>query len=158
MEKPAADGASREELLALVAARDVELAARDATLASALAERDSLRRRLELPNVRAALLGEGLLDVLGLVAAVGYAADVSHCRELCRLTHNVVQRGDVADMLEQSLRLQCGAREAREAEREDCDGQFEKRSPQDASDCGGLVRTRGRRARLAGARRAAGPA
>ena len=119
MEKPAADGASREELLALVAARDVELAARDATLASALAERDSLRRRLELPNVRAALLGEGLLDVLGLVAAVGYAADVSHCRELCRLTRNVVQRGDVADMLEQSLRLQCGAREARAAERED---------------------------------------
>jgi ankyrin repeat protein len=44
---------------------------------------------------------------------------VSHCRELCRLTRNVVQRGDVADMLEQSLRLQCGARQARAAKRED---------------------------------------
>jgi ankyrin repeat protein len=45
---------------------------------------------------------------------------VSQCRELCRLTRDIVQRGDVADMLAQSLRLQCGAREARAAAREPC--------------------------------------
>jgi len=44
---------------------------------------------------------------------------VSHCRELCRLTRDIVQRGDVADMLAQSLRLQCGAHEARVAGRKD---------------------------------------
>jgi hypothetical protein len=60
-----------------------------------------------------ALRGEDFLDVVGIVSSVGYAADVSQCRELCRLTRDVVQRGDVADMLAQSLRLQCGAREAR---------------------------------------------
>ena len=63
-------------------------------------------------------IGERLLDVLPLVAALGFAADVSHCRELCRLTRTIVQRGDTADMLEQSLRLQCGARAARAAARE----------------------------------------
>jgi len=93
--------------------------ARDATLASALAERDALRRRLALPNVRAALRGEAFLDIIGIVSSVGYAADVSHCRELCRLTRDIVQRGDVADMLAQSLRLQCGAREARAAGHEE---------------------------------------
>jgi ankyrin repeat protein len=92
--------------------------ARDATLASALGERDALRRRLALPNVRVALRGEAFLDVIGIVSSVGFATEVSHCRELCRLTRDIVQRGDVADMLAQSLRLQCGAREARAAGRE----------------------------------------
>jgi hypothetical protein len=118
-------GAERLSAAAAAAERDAEraltrtLLARDATLASALAERDALRRRLALPNVRAALRGEDFLDVIGVVSSVGYAADVSHCRELCRLTRDIVQRGDVADMLAQSLRLQCGAREARAAGRED---------------------------------------
>ena len=118
-------GAERLSAAAAAAERDAEraltrtLLARDATLASALAERDALRRRLALPNVRAALRGEAFLDVIGIVSSVGYAADVSHCRELCRLTRDIVQRGDVADMLAQSLRLQCGAREARAAGREE---------------------------------------
>jgi len=84
------------------------------------------RRLLALPNVRAALLGEKLMDVIGIVAAggggrrsQGFAADVSHCLNLCKLTHDIVQRSDVADMLTQSLRLQCGEREAHEAKRED---------------------------------------
>jgi ankyrin repeat protein len=76
--------------------------------------------------VRAALLGEKLMDVIGIVAAggggrrsQGFAADVSHCLNLCKLTRNIVQRSDVADMLTQSLRLQCGEREAHAAKRED---------------------------------------
>jgi hypothetical protein len=91
------------------------------SLASALGERDALRRRLALPNVRVALRGEAFLDVIGIVSSVGFAAEVSQCRELCRLTRDIVQRGDVADMLAQSLRLQCGAREARAAGREEFD-------------------------------------
>jgi len=90
------------------------------------AERDALRRTIALPNVRAALLGEKLMDVIGIVAAggggrrsQGFAADVSQCRYLCKLTRDIVQRSDVADMLTQSLRLQCGEREAHEAKRED---------------------------------------
>jgi len=63
-------------------------------------------------------LGEGLLDVVGLVAALGYAADVSHCRELCGTTWRAGDKGATNDMLVQSLRRQCGAREARTAERE----------------------------------------
>ena len=116
-ERAAAAAASLERDAALSVTRAV--LARDATLASALAERDALRRRLALPNVRVALRGEDFLDVIGIVSSVGYAADVSQCRELCRLTRDIVQRGDVADMLAQSLRLQCGAREARAAARED---------------------------------------
>jgi hypothetical protein len=116
-ERAAAAAAALERDAALSATRAV--LARDATLASALAERDALRRRLALPNVRVALRGEDFLDVIGIVSSVGYAADVSQCAQLCRLTRNIVQRGDVADMLAQSLRLQCGAREARAARRED---------------------------------------
>ena len=98
------------------------------------AENDELRLKLALPNVRQALLGERLMDVIGIVAAgggrhfgdgsgappsQGFAADVSHCRHLCKLTLKIVQRSDVADMLTQSLRLQCSAREAHAAKRED---------------------------------------
>jgi hypothetical protein len=123
--RDAALAAAGAERAAIAAELDAERAltravlARDATLASALAERDALRRQLALPNVRAVLRGEDFLDVIGIVSSVGYAADVSQCRELCRLTRDIVQRGDVADMLAQSLRLQCGAREARAAGRED---------------------------------------
>ena len=95
---------------------------------------DELHHKLALPNVHQALLGERLMDVIGIVAAgggrhfgagsgappsQGFAADVSHCRHLCKLTLKIVQRSDVADMLTQSLRLQCSAREAHAAKRED---------------------------------------
>ena len=65
------------------------------------------------------LAGELLLDVLPIVAAVGFAAEVSHCRALCGLTLRAFQRGDTNDMIVSSLRLQCGEREAKTARRED---------------------------------------
>jgi hypothetical protein len=174
----AAGGASREELLALLAARDAQLAARDAqlaellaaraadearrraavaaaeaerdaavaaaeaardaacasagaerafarsllardaTLAAALAERDERRRLMERPSVRAALLGERLLDVLPIVAAVGFAAEVSHCLYLCGETWRKGDKGATNDMLARSLERQCGASAARAARRE----------------------------------------
>ena len=64
-------------------------------------------------------LGELLLDALPLVAAMGFAADVSQHLALCGTTWRRGDRGATNDMLVQSLRLQCGAREAREARRED---------------------------------------
>ena len=63
-------------------------------------------------------LGEALLDVIGIVSAVGFAADVSQCAQLCGVTFRAGDRGATNDMLVQSLRLQCGAREARTAGRE----------------------------------------
>lgn len=50
--------------------------ARKCDARSVLAEHDALCRRLELPNVRAVLLGEAFLDVIGVVSTVGYAAEV----------------------------------------------------------------------------------
>ena len=64
-------------------------------------------------------LGELFLDVIGLVAARGYAAEVSQCRALCGLTWRRGDRGATNDMIVSSLRLQCGAAQAREAVRED---------------------------------------
>ena len=64
-------------------------------------------------------LGELLLDVLPIAAAVGFAADVSQCVQLCGVTWRRGDRGATNDMLVQSLRLQCGASEARAARRED---------------------------------------
>ena len=64
-------------------------------------------------------LGELFLDVIGLVAARGYAAEVSQCRALCGLTWRRGDRGATNDMIVSSLRLQCGAVAAREARRED---------------------------------------
>ena len=64
-------------------------------------------------------LGELLLDVLPIAAAVGFAADVSQCVRLCGVTWRRGDRGATNDMLVQSLRLQCGAREARAAVREE---------------------------------------
>jgi hypothetical protein len=63
-------------------------------------------------------LGEAFLDALPIVAAVGFAADVSQCVQLCGVTFRAGDRGATNDMLVQSLRLQCGAREARAAGRE----------------------------------------
>jgi hypothetical protein len=64
-------------------------------------------------------LGEAFLDALPIVAAVGFAADVSQCVQLCGVTFRAGDRGATNDMLVQSLRLQCGAREAHAAMRED---------------------------------------
>jgi hypothetical protein len=64
-------------------------------------------------------LGEAFLDALPIVAAVGFAADVSQCVQLCGVTLRAGDRGATNDMLVQSLRLQCGAREARAAGRGD---------------------------------------
>ncbi len=63
-------------------------------------------------------LGEAFLDSLPIVAAVGCAADVSQCVQLCGVTFRAGDRGATNDMLAQSLRLHCGAREARAAGRE----------------------------------------
>jgi hypothetical protein len=106
---------SRDELLAL-------LAARDATLAALEAELGERRRLMERPGVRAALLGERLLDVLPIVAAMGFAAEVAHCLFLCGETWRKGDRGATNDMLVRSLERQCGARAARAAEREDYRG------------------------------------
>ena len=62
--------------------------------------------------------GERFLDVLPLVAARGYAAEVSQALWLCRLTWRRGDLGATNDMIVSSLRLQCGAAQAREAVRE----------------------------------------
>ena len=56
--------------------------------------------------------------MIGLVAAVGFAAEMSQCVYLCGLTFRDGDRGATNDMLVQSLRLQCGARAAHAAGRE----------------------------------------
>ena len=66
-------------------------------------------------------LGEALLDAISIVSAVGFAADVSQCAQLCGVTFRAGDRGATNDMLVQSLRLQCGAREARAAGRDQFD-------------------------------------
>ena len=62
--------------------------------------------------------GERFLDVIGLIAARGYAAEVSQCRALCGLTWRRGDLGATNDMIASSLRLQCGAAQAHEARRE----------------------------------------
>jgi hypothetical protein len=79
--------------------------------------RRARRPRIHGPAADSAL-GEAFLDAIGIVAAVGFAADVSQCVQLCGLTYRAGDRGATNDMLVQSLRLQCGAREARAAARE----------------------------------------
>ena len=64
-------------------------------------------------------LGEAFLDVLPLVSAVGFAADVSQHLALCGVTWRRGNRGATNDMLVQSQRRQCGAVAARAAGRED---------------------------------------
>jgi hypothetical protein len=65
------------------------------------------------------VLGERLIDVLGIVAAMGFAAEVSHCLYLCGETWRKGDRGATNVMLARSLERQCGARAARAAKRED---------------------------------------
>ena len=115
----AAAGASREELLALLAARDAQLAAAQAERDAARAVRDMQLRLLQRPSVRAFMLGERLLDVLPIVAAMGFAAEVSHCLLLCGDTWRKGDKGATNDMLARSLERQCGASVARAAKRED---------------------------------------
>jgi hypothetical protein len=112
-------GAARVEIGALavalrsaVAAADAERAfscafiARDRTLAAALAERDEGRRLMARPNARTALLGERLIDVLPIVAAVGFAAEVAHCLYLCGETWRTGDKGATNDMLVRSMEKQ----------------------------------------------------
>jgi hypothetical protein len=77
-----------------------------------------VRPRFRGPAADSAL-GEALLDAISIVAAVGFAADVSQCLQLCGETFRAGDRGATNDMLAQSLRLQCGAREAHAAGREE---------------------------------------
>lgn len=67
-------------------------------------------------NGEASLL---FLDVIGLVAAAGYAADVSQCRELHRLARTVSRLGDAADKIGRSLESQRVGRAALATARED---------------------------------------
>ena len=64
-------------------------------------------------------LGERFVAVLPLVAVRGYAAEVSQALWLCGETWRRGDRGATNDMIVSSLRLQCGAAQAREARRED---------------------------------------
>jgi hypothetical protein len=79
--------------------------------------RRARRPRFHGPAADSAL-GEAFLDAIPIVAAAGFAADVSQCVQLCGTTFRAGDRGATNDMLVQSLRLQCGAREARAAGRE----------------------------------------
>jgi hypothetical protein len=65
------------------------------------------------------VLGERFIDVIGIVAAMGFAAEVSQCLYLCGETWRKGDKGATNDMLARSLERQCGARAARAAARED---------------------------------------
>ena len=93
--------------------------ARDKTLADAISERDAQRRRMALPNVRTALLGESLIGVLPRAFAAGYASDLSQCVRLCGATWRLGDPHATNDVLVRSLEEQCGARAAHAAVRED---------------------------------------
>ena len=64
-------------------------------------------------------LGERCIDVLPIVSASGFAAEVSQCRELCGETWRAGDLGATNDMLVRSAEIQCGAQAARETRRED---------------------------------------
>ena len=68
------------------------------------------------------VLGERLIDVIGIVAAMGFAAEVAHCLYLCGETWRKGDKGATNDMLARSMEKQGWAallRAARAAERED---------------------------------------
>ena len=122
------DGNGLYDVARLDRVRAAELiAALRAEAAALRAERDELRaERDELlalvggaAGLRRARLGERLLDVLPVVAAVGFAADVHQARFLCGATFRAGDKGATNDMLVCSLRLQCGERAAHEAARLD---------------------------------------
>ena len=51
-------------------------------------------------------IGELFLDIIPVVAAVGYAHEVRQCRYLCGTTFRVIQKGATADMLIRSIERQ----------------------------------------------------
>ena len=51
-------------------------------------------------------LGELFIDIIPIVAAVGYAHEVRLCRYLCTTTYRVVQKGATADMILRSIERQ----------------------------------------------------
>ena len=59
-----------------------------------------------------------LIDLLGIVAAVGYACEVSHCLCLCGETWRKGDKGATNDTISRCLERQCGASAARAAKRE----------------------------------------
>ena len=131
------DQARFEEERARLKAEQARLEAERARLEAQRARLEAERTRLEAESARlvrsdAAVTlacggaeaaytrrGELFLDIIGLVAARGYAAEVSQCRALCGLTWRRGDLGATNDMIVSSLRLQCGAVAAREAVRED---------------------------------------
>ena len=95
---------------------------RAASAAVARSERARQRRvRREAFRGPAAdsVLGERCIDVLPIVSASGFAAEVSQCRWLCGETWRAGDLGATNDMLVRSAEIQCGARAAREMPRED---------------------------------------
>jgi hypothetical protein len=67
------------------------------------------------------VLGERLIDVIGIVAAMGFAAEVAHCLYLCGETWRKGDKGATNDMLARSMEKQGWAallRAARAAKRE----------------------------------------
>jgi len=65
------------------------------------------------------VLGKRLVDVIGIVAAMGFAAEVSHCLYLCGETWRKGDKGATNDMIARSLERQCGLSAARATKRED---------------------------------------
>jgi ankyrin repeat protein len=51
-------------------------------------------------------LGELFIDIIPIVAAMGYAHEVRLCRYLCTTTYRVVQKGATADMILRSIERQ----------------------------------------------------
>ncbi len=71
------------------------------------------------------MLGERLIDVIGIVAAMGFAAEVAHCLYLCGETYRRGDKGATNDMLARSMEKQGWAallHAARAAKRKDYDG------------------------------------
>ena len=100
--------------------------------------------RLVRPHFRGpaadSALGEAFLDAIGIMSAVGFAADVSQCAQLCGVTFRAGDRGATNDMLVQSLRLQCGASEARAAGREHFDAPLPRDKLETAEGTTQLIR------------------
>ena len=95
---------------------------RAASAAEARGER-ARRRRVRREAFRGpaadSALGERCIDVLPIVSASGFAAEVSQCRWLCGETWRAGDLGATNDMLVRSAEIQCGAQAARETRRED---------------------------------------
>jgi len=67
------------------------------------------------------VLGERFIDVIGIVAAMGFACEVSHCLYLCGETCRKGDKGATNDMIARSMEKQGWAallREARAAQRD----------------------------------------